>query len=276
MRHKKPLAYITGIFLMVLVCVWELHFIDLSINWNNPYLFRRMYIESGLLTGLETKYGYGSKKFLRILTSSMLSNKFALTKENQLSRLQELPYRVFMNPVWERYFDCYETILKDIEFFPVMPDETGGETLTLYDSWMGERTYGGKRFHEGTDIMTSNNERGYFSIVTMTDGVVEKLGWLEKGGYRIGIRSPSGAYFYYAHLYSYEEGLKEGDAVKAGEIIGKMGDSGYGKIPGTVGNFDVHLHLGIYLDMEGRETSVNPYHILEYLYEKQPNILIGK
>ena len=43
--------------------------------------------------------------------------------------------------------------------------------------------------HEGCDIMAGNNERGYFPIVSMTDGVVERIGWLEKGGYRIGIRS---------------------------------------------------------------------------------------
>jgi hypothetical protein len=43
-----------------------------------------------------------------------------------------------------------------------------------------------------------------------------------------------------------------------------MGDSGYGK-EGTVGQFDVHLHLGIYVDADGKEMSVNPYWILKLL-----------
>ena len=37
-----------------------------------------------------------------------------------------------------------------------------------------------------------------------------------------------------------------------------MGDSGYGE-EGTVGRFDVHLHLGIYSWDTGEEISVNPY-----------------
>ena len=83
----------------------------------------------------------------------------------------------------------------------------------------------------------------------MTDGVVTEKGWLEKGGWRIGITAPTGAYFYYAHLDSYAE-LEKGDPVKAGDLLGYMGDSGYGE-EGTTG-VSVHLHLGIYLK-EGTE-----------------------
>ena len=46
------------------------------------------------------------------------------------------------------------------------------------------------------------------------------MGWLELGGYRIGIRSTHGAYLYYAHLDSYRKGLAIGDMVKAGDILG--------------------------------------------------------
>ena len=60
----------------------------------------------------------------------------------------------------------------------------------------------------------------------MTDGIIEKIGWLEMGGWRIGVRAPGGAYLYYAHLYSYAGDFKEGDRVKAGELIGYMGDTG--------------------------------------------------
>ena len=69
----------------------------------------------------------------------------------------------------------------------------------------------------------------------MTDGVIVNKGWLEQGGYRLGIVAPGGAYFYYAHLDSYAE-LEEGDVVQAGDILGYMGDSGYGE-EGTKGKF---------------------------------------
>ena len=60
--------------------------------------------------------------------------------------------------------------------------------------------------------------------------------------------------------------VKVGDKVKAGSLLGYMGDSGYGKQENTVGNFAVHLHLGIYIRTDHyEELSVNPYWILKYL-----------
>lgn len=87
--------------------------------------------------------------------------------------------------------------------------------------------------------MAEKNTPGYYPVVSMTDGVVTEKGWLEKGGWRIGITAPTGAYFYYAHLDSYAE-LEKGDPVKAGDLLGYMGDSGYGE-EGTTGEFPVHL-----------------------------------
>ena len=158
--------------------------------------------------------------------------------------------------------------LKQVEneavYFPV-PESTLDASLgTSYvDSWMGERTYAGKRGHEGTDIMAEKNKRGLYPVVSITDGVISNLGWLDKGGYRIAITTGDGTYYYYAHLDSYAN-IKEGSPVKAGELLGYMGDSGYGK-EGTTGKFDVHLHMGIYFYKDGEEISVNPYYLLKYL-----------
>ena len=58
--------------------------------------------------------------------------------------------------------------------------------------------------------------------------------------------------------------LKTGDSVRSGETLGYLGNTGYGK-EGTRGKFDVHLHFGMYIDIAGEETSVNPYEILRYL-----------
>ncbi len=157
---------------------------------------------------------------------------------------------------------------KDIRYFPVPISEADPSLGVSYvDSWMGERNYKGKSGHEGTDIMADRNQRGIYPVVSISDGTVTNLGWLEKGGYRIGITSPSGAYFYYAHLDSYAD-IKEGDRVIAGELLGFMGDSGYGE-EGTVGQFAVHLHLGIYSFEGGEEISVNPYYVLLALEDKK-------
>lgn len=168
------------------------------------------------------------------------------------------------NPYYPDYKAACESVWKDAEYFPVMLSaEDDSFTVTYEDTWMNERTYGGKRGHEGTDLMASVNERGLYPVVSMTDGVVTSRGWLPKGGWRIGITSEHGGYFYYAHLDSYAD-ADTGDTVTAGEIIGYMGDSGYGE-EGTVGKFPVHLHLGVYL-MDGKEeTSINPYWLLKYI-----------
>lgn len=163
--------------------------------------------------------------------------------------------------------DIYTAIMSDIRYFPVPRDVKNGVDISYDNSWEEERNYGGKRMHEGTDIMSGNNVRGYFPVVSMTDGVIEKVGWLNLGGYRVGVRSPSGAYFYYAHLCEFADGIEEGATVKAGMVLGTMGDTGYSKEEGTTGKFPVHLHLGIYMDIDGKEISFNPYYILK-LVEK--------
>lgn len=170
---------------------------------------------------------------------------------------------------WGTYLSACQAVWDDLLYFPVA-ESSGNSRLTVSfeDSWMFERSYGGERGHEGTDIMPSVNEPGIFPIVSMTDGTVENKGWLELGGYRLGIRSPHGAYFYYAHLDSYAD-IEEGDTVSAGDVLGFMGDTGYGTEEGTSGKFPVHLHVGIYLYENGQEISVNPYPALTYLQDRR-------
>ena len=102
----------------------------------------------------------------------------------------------------------------------------------------------------------------------MTDGVVRHKGWLEQGGWRLGIVAPGGTYFYYAHMDSYAD-IEEGDTVRAGDLLGYMGDTGYSKTEGTTGIFPVHLHVGIYIFLGEEEISVNPYWVLKYLENRK-------
>ena len=174
--------------------------------------------------------------------------------------------RIADNRSFTELYGYYKAIWSDLRCFPVPRVQEGSADITYEDSWYVLRSYGGNHRHEGTDLMASNNTRGYFPVISITGGVVENIGWLEQGGNRIGIRSGSGGYFYYAHLDSYAAGLKARDAVRAGQLIGYMGDSGYGS-EGTVGQFDVHLHLGIYVHTAACEMSVNPYYILKIIEE---------
>lgn len=179
--------------------------------------------------------------------------------------------RVAANPGFKELYGNYKAILMGTRYFPVPKLISGDADVSFDNSWFVLRRYGGNRRHEGTDIMASNNLRGYFPVISMTDGVVENIGWLEKGGKRIGIRSETGGYYYYAHLDSYAPDIDKGASVLAGQLIGFMGDSGYGT-EGTIGMFDVHLHLGIYVKNGGRDMSINPYFLLKLL-EANRNVL---
>ena len=80
---------------------------------------------------------------------------------------------------------------------------------------------------------------------------MEALGWNRYGGWRIGIRSfDKKRYYYYAHLRQnrpYAEGLKEGDYVTAGDVIGYMGHTGYSDKENVNNIKTVHLHVGLQL-----------------------------
>lgn len=189
-----------------------------------------------------------------VTDTNVLKKDIAFVKQYHPKEFEQIRQYIFS--VWN-----------DLLLFPVGKVEGNPRARVAFEnSWMQSRTFGGDRGHEGTDIMASVNQRGIYPIYSMTDGVVENVGWLRLGGYRIGIRSPSGAYFYYAHMAEYAKEFEIGEEIKAGTFLGFMGDTGYSEIEGTTGNFAVHLHLGIYLnDENGTEFSINSYPMLRYL-----------
>ncbi len=115
------------------------------------------------------------------------------------------------------------------------------------------RSYGGARRHEGVDIFASYGT----PVLASCYGYVELKGWNRFGGWRLGIRDANNIYYYYAHLSSYVKGLKQGDLVRPGQVIGYVGSSGYGP-PGTSGKFPPHLHFGLYRDFGRHEWAFSP------------------
>lgn len=229
--------------------------------------FRRQPLNEKLIDYLETTKDPGKDLGLYLLETDF-GTKSVNGKMNA-SLFMKLDEKWGGRNGWDSYQSQCRGIYNDVKYFPI-PEPKGSKKygVSFLDSWMFERNYGGKRGHEGTDIMADKNERGVYPVVSMTDGVVRHKGWLEQGGWRIGIVSPGGAYFYYAHLDSYAD-IKEGDNIHAGDLLGYMGDTGYGKKEGTFGNFPVHLHLGIYLFHKDREVSVNPYWALRYVQDRK-------
>ena len=267
MRHRY-ISYFAGIFLLAFFAVLNTGVL-ISVSGfqrlQKPVVsqpdFRRQPVSETMQVYLKQAADPGRDVGLYWMATDFENRRFP--GKVSPSGFQKL-YRQWRNQTgWDAYVQSCRAIWNDVKYFPIPQslDDTE-DKISYVDSWMFERNYGGKRGHEGTDIMAEKNTPGYYPVVSMTDGVVTEKGWLEKGGGRIGITAPTGAYFYYAHLDSYAE-LEKGDSVKAGDLLGYMGDSGYGE-EGTTGEFPVHLHLGIYLKEGTEEISVNPYPVLRY------------
>ena len=209
---------------------------------------------------------YTDGEFADLLTATMLNQRFYPKKISG----DNCPYLRFKQVEYLFLKDCYSAIWNDLETFPI-PARTGTdiqEEISYENTFGARRDYGGSRTHEGCDLFGRISESGFYPVISMTSGTVAKIGWLPLGGYRIGIRASHGGYFYYAHLASYEKNFQIGEPVKAGQILGYMGDTGYGE-EGTAGKFPVHLHLGIYIDTQaGEELGVNPYYVLQAMEKK--------
>jgi murein DD-endopeptidase MepM/ murein hydrolase activator NlpD len=114
-------------------------------------------------------------------------------------------------------------------------------------------------FHEGNDILA---EKGT-PILSAMAGTVEAVGWTFYSGTRVGVRGVDGKYYFYAHLSRVAPGIAVGARVEPGDVLGLVGNSGYGP-PGTEDEFFPHLHFGI----EGPSGWENPFPLVRRLYAR--------
>ena len=154
-------------------------------------------------------------------------------------------------------------------------------SFSHYDDFGKSRSYGFQRTHLGNDLMGSIGT----PIVAVESGTIAHLGWNQYGGWRIGIRSFDGKrYYYYAHLrkdHPYVENLQEGDIVKAGDVIGYLGMTGY-SIEENVNNINVpHLHFGMQLIFDESQVDspneiwIDVYEIIEFLKQNRSEVYMS-
>jgi murein DD-endopeptidase MepM/ murein hydrolase activator NlpD len=116
----------------------------------------------------------------------------------------------------------------------------------------------GGRPHDAIDIMAPHGT----PVVAAAPGTVEKLFFSQGGGgITAYVRSTDGLWtYYYAHLQDYAQGLREGQNVRIGEPIGRVGSTGNANPAGP------HLHFAIHRMEPGEKwyqgTAVNPYPLL--------------
>jgi murein DD-endopeptidase MepM/ murein hydrolase activator NlpD len=113
------------------------------------------------------------------------------------------------------------------------------------------------RVHEAIDIIAPRNT----PVLAVEAGRIVKFFSSNLGGLTIYQFDPTETYcYYYAHLERYTPGLKEGDQVARGQVIGYVGSTG------NAGPNNPHLHFAIFRLTPDKHwwqgQAINPYPIL--------------
>ena len=102
-------------------------------------------------------------------------------------------------------------------------------------------------YHHGDDIFGSLGQ----PLVACTDGIVFSVGFNKIGGNRLWIVDKAGNQFYYAHLSAFSTAALNGAHVKAGQVIGFMGDTGDAEGTPFHLHFEIHPVSFLYLGYDG-------------------------
>lgn len=129
----------------------------------------------------------------------------------------------------------------------------GVERAALRDTFGAARS-GGRRVHHALDIMAPRGT----PVLAVEDGRIVRLHRGGAGGitvYQLDLARRYG--YYYAHLDRYVDGLKEGQAVTRGDVLGYVGTTGNAP-PGAP-----HLHFAIFEVADARRPwrgrPIDPY-----------------
>ena len=133
--------------------------------------------------------------------------------------------------------------------FPVFGTAAFGDTFGAF------RADVAGKWHHGEDLVAPMGT----PLLAVADGTLFSVGLNNIGGWRLWLRDDGGNEFYYAHLSAYSPLATAGRRVKAGDVLGFVGDSGdaEGGLP--------HLHFEIHpaeLLRFGYDGVVAPYPFL--------------
>ena len=138
---------------------------------------------------------------------------------------------------------------------------SGGYVFPVYGTASFGDSFGGPRpdvaggWHHGEDIFAAKGT----PLLAVADGTLHTIGFNRLGGYRLWLRDTQGNEFYYAHLSAYSPLAVEGRSVKAGDVIGFVGDTGDADGGAPHLHFEIHPASMAGLGYDG---VVAPYAIL--------------
>ena len=112
-------------------------------------------------------------------------------------------------------------------------------------------TFGAARadvsYHHGDDIFGQLGQ----PLLAVADGTIFSVGWNKIGGNRLWLLDKQGNQFYYAHLSAFSTAAVNGAEVKAGQVVGFMGNTGDAEGTPPHLHFEIHPVSFLYLGYDG-------------------------
>jgi Peptidase family M23 len=119
--------------------------------------------------------------------------------------------------------------------------------IGVFDSYGALRSDTPDGWHHGDDLFAPIGT----PVVAVADGTINRAGWNPAGGWRLWVRDNNGDQFYYAHLSGYSPLALRDGRVKAGQVIGFVGDSGGAIHTPSHLHFEVHPRSLLFLGYDG-------------------------
>jgi hypothetical protein len=134
----------------------------------------------------------------------------------------------------------------------VQPKLTAGHyVFPVYGPSSYIDTFGAARadvtYHHGDDIFGQLGQ----PLLAVADGTIFSVGWNKIGGNRLWLLDHQGNQFYYAHLSAFSTDAVNGAQVKAGQVVGFMGNTGDAEHTPYHLHFEVHPVSFLYLGYDG-------------------------
>jgi murein DD-endopeptidase MepM/ murein hydrolase activator NlpD len=196
-------------------------------------VFQQHLIDSGikLVGGADGSFGNAT---MAAITVFQLTNGLTLTG----TVTQEVADRLGLADA-----DTSTAASVKLERFPIQGQCYYGNT------WHAPR--GNGRLHEGVDVIAGEGNLLY----AVVDGTITKQYWDQPGalaGNGLRVAQSDGTYFTYLHMSGFAPGIEVGAKVKAGDVVGFVGNTGSSATP--------HLHFEIH---PSGGAAVNPYPYLK-------------
>jgi murein DD-endopeptidase MepM/ murein hydrolase activator NlpD len=110
-------------------------------------------------------------------------------------------------------------------------------------------------WHHGEDIFAPLGA----PVLAVANGVVYSVGWNKVGGLRFWLQDLAGNEFYYAHLSAFSPLAVNGAQVRAGDVIGFVGNTGDAEHTPYHLHFEIHPVSLLYRGYDGGAVAPHPY-----------------